>query len=139
MLEYTLSAKTRAKMAKEHRAVQTAISSIANQSFRNPGPPDGIGKYEGGVRVNGREICIRKNNVMDDWTRAITSVTPEERAVVNAIGIVAAQVEQEGIQSIRPYGFCRSGDPLRAMFAGHDMEYSKLWIFYIRAKSLFNP
>ncbi len=114
MLEYELSETTRQKMAANPAAVKAAIATIANQVFDHKGPVEGIGKYQGGVRVNNREIVIRACNVMDDWRRSVDT-TPEERAVVNAIAHVALLIEEVGIDSVvQKYGECHRGDPLRS-------------------------
>lgn len=117
MLDYALKDSTRKKMAREPRAVQIAISKIANEKFGSPHDPQGIGKYEGGVRVNNREICIRKNNVSDDWKRYSLDPTPEEQAVIDAITQISETIEKNGLKSIRPY-FNEQfymADPLRSM------------------------
>ena len=80
MLEYELSETTRQKMAANPADVKAAIATIANQVFDHKGPVEGIGKYQGGVRVNNREIVMRASNVMDDRRRSVDT-TPEENAL----------------------------------------------------------
>jgi len=117
MLHYQIKDSTRQEMAREHRIVQIAISTIANESFGGGIKPKGIGKYQGGVCVNNREICIQKTNVMDDWQRT-TAPTPEEFAVVEAIEKIADSIEKNGLDSIRHYANdqLHMADPLRSMF-----------------------
>lgn len=122
MLDYTLKDEIRAEMAQAHRTVQIAISAIANQSFGCQDDPDGIGKYQGGVKVNGQEICIRKFHVMDDWKRSVDVATPEEQATVVAIEAVAQLVEAGGLAALAPYeGRPSDWDPLRSMFPDHQL------------------
>jgi hypothetical protein len=83
-MTYTLTAEDRAALAQHHRSVQAAIAVLANRKLGVAAPPEGIGKWEGGVRVNGREIAIHAGNVQDDWRRS-REPRPEERAVVAAI------------------------------------------------------
>jgi len=125
MYEFSLDKSILSKMSENPRGVQTAICIIANlqfdPSFYHPFEPKlsrplGIGKYQGGVTVNGRQICIRERNVMDDWKRSAED-TPEERAVVDAIYLVAEIVEQDGAQSLSiTYGDQITYDPLRSFF-----------------------
>ncbi|MDB5492474.1 MAG: hypothetical protein JWO78_2323 [Micavibrio sp.] len=134
MQSYKLSPAIRKKMAEDEPAVKSAIAKIANAEFGIFGDTDGIGKYEGGVLVNTREIAIKTNCVMDDWRRCIDP-TPEEVAVVKAIDKVAAIIrgeknilrrimnavreEPQGIRKVRAlYGECTSHDPLRSLLEG---------------------
>ena len=134
MLNYTLTESTRKKMAREHRAVQIAISKIANENFGSPHDPGGIGKYQGGVKVNFREIYIAKNVVMDDWKRHVEHPTPEEIAVVEAVAKVAASIEKNGLKSIRPY-FNEQfymADPLRSMLDVGGPQKTSCWDFLLK-------
>lgn len=116
MAEFTLKDSTRRRMAREHRAVQIAISSIANLAFGSPHGPCGIGQYQGGVRVNGREITLRKNHANDEYNRGRDD-TPEELAVVAAIHQIADVIELQGIGAIKLYKHipCDMKDQLRSM------------------------
>jgi hypothetical protein len=116
-MQFPLEESMRSLMATEHRAVQTAISAIANAKFGNPHPPQGIGKYQGGVLVNGREICLREHWANDDRIRQPTCDTPEEIAVVTAIAAIVSIIENNGITAIKSYenSQYRMRDPLRSM------------------------
>lgn len=115
MLKYELSDKLRRAMAKDEPAVKAALCAIANARFGKSGTASGIGKFEGGVRVNGREIVIKEGLVADDWNRSGASA-PEELAVVEAIAEVGHLVRKKGIAAVRAtYGECRTGDPLRGL------------------------
>ena len=70
MIRYTLDDETRAKMATYHRLVQSAIAIEANSQLGiHFEEPRFIGKSEGGVVVNGCEICIKYDFLCDDWKR----------------------------------------------------------------------
>ena len=91
MIRYTLSDADRTLMQSYRRDVQAAIAVEANKlmGFSNA-KPRAIGKNEGGVVVNGCEICIKFDFLCDDWKRtALDNPTPEEIATVKAIEIVA--------------------------------------------------
>lgn len=117
---YTMDPGLRAAMAPHHRTVQTAIAVLASQQMGVPVDPlIGIGKYQGGVRVNEREICIRQGSVTDDWKRKHDGGTPEEHAVAAAIGRVESLYQLGGLTALRGVVLgvedART-DPLRSMF-----------------------
>lgn len=75
----------RTAMAPHARLIQGAIAMLAHEAMgKQIADPKGIGKHEGGVVVNGREIAIKHGYVTDDWNRQ-KDATPEETAVVTAI------------------------------------------------------
>ncbi len=118
MHTYHLPKKIRETMAQNEPAVKAALSKIANKEFGIQGLPQGIGKYEGGIKVNNREIAIRHNYVMDDWHKTQRQ-TPEETAVVKAIEEVKSIILRHGIKAVKArYGECTLGDPLRDLIAG---------------------
>lgn len=118
MLEYSLRAKIREEIKKDEPAVKAALCKIANRNFGDQGKIRGIHKNEGGIAVNGCEIAIKGNYVIDDWKSPVDP-TEEERAAVDAIAEVASIIETEGVESLREkYGECNRGDPLRLLMAG---------------------
>lgn len=122
MLNFSLGKSALKKMSAEPKLVQAAICVIANQQFDpNFSNPQAIGKCEGGVRVNNQEICIRRDNVMDDWAFVTHGSTPEEEAVVYAITKVAELVKDEGVKTLNTYVEKSAvqkmvGNPLRSFF-----------------------
>lgn len=120
MKEYDLSEKIREEMAKDEPAVKAALCIIANQSFDTRSErPQGIFKFEGGIRVNMREIAIHRTGVIDDWRRSAEPTT-EEQAVADAIGEVASIIEKQGITSVRKkFGECKIGNNLVRLLEKH--------------------
>lgn len=123
-IPYTMDPGLRAAMAPHHRLVQAAIAVLANKTLGvSPSDALGINKFEGGVSVNAREICIRQGNVADDFSAEQTGGSPEELAVASAIGRVECLYQHGGLTALR--GIVLSargtqGDPLRRMFALQD-------------------
>ena len=120
MIRYTLDGETRTKMASNPRLVQSAIAIEANSQMGFPViQAEFIGKAEGGVKVNGCEICIKFDFLCDDWKRtSYNNPTPEEIATVKAIEIVADIVRKSGpnaLQAKYPQELPRYGDQLRSM------------------------
>ena len=118
MIRYTLSDADRTLMQSYRRDVQAAIAVEANKlmGFSNA-KPRAIGKNEGGVVVNGCEICIKFDFLCDDWKRtALDNPTPEEIATVKAIEIVA-ELCRNNIDGLNNYEKILGGDPLRSMFS----------------------
>jgi len=114
-VNYELPREVRIKMQQDEPAVKAAIARIANEKFGITTPPRGIGKYEGGVRVNNLEIAIKDSYVMEDWRRSGKPL-PEEQAVVDAINLVGAIVQASGTSKlVEKYGRCDVGDPLRCL------------------------
>ncbi|MFP4313053.1 MAG: hypothetical protein ACLFR0_01890 [Alphaproteobacteria bacterium] len=115
-VNYDLSDNIRKMMAQDEPAVKSALCKIANASFETANEePCGIGKYEGGIRVNRREIVIKANFIAEDWQRKRV-IIPEETAVLHAIQEVAYLLEKHGIKAVRErYGECHIGDPLRCL------------------------
>lgn len=103
-------------MAQDEPAVKSALCKIANANFETANDPaQGIGKYEGGIRVNNLEIAIKTNFIAEDWKRERITI-PEETAVLDAITEVAALIQKSGIGAVREqYGECHYGDPLRCL------------------------
>jgi hypothetical protein len=111
----------RTAMAAHGRLIQGAIAMIAHEVMgKQIAEPEGIGKYEGGVIVNGREIAIKHGYVTDDWNRQ-REATPEETAVVHAIAQVrqmweiGEHTEQGGATMLSRFKPARVGDPLRQL------------------------
>ena len=118
MQEYTLSDATRRALAAHHREFQAAIAVVANRACGiETSNPEGIGRYEGGVKVRGREITVKHDFVSGGWTRD-GKTTAEEIAVANAIQTVAADFTKHGEAALEPYREMGQrmimGDPLRA-------------------------
>lgn len=113
---YSLSDKIRQQMAQDEPAVKAALCKIANANFATANdPPMGIGKFEGGIKVNKKEIAIKGNFVAEDWAR-LPETIPEELATVAAIKEIADLIKKRGIQAVRDkYGECHYGDPLRCL------------------------
>lgn len=116
MIQYHVGAYAKAEFSKDIRLVQGAIAAIANSGFSLGSPPKGIFKYEGGVVVNNREIAIKKDILVDDWSHKIDP-SPEEIAVFYAIATVARKVEHGGIEALIDYSPCDYGDPLRMLIS----------------------
>lgn len=114
MIHYELDADTRARMAADPAAVKAAIAILANQRLgADVTMPRGIFKYEGGVVVNGKEIAIKREGVMDDWSYD-PAPKPEEEAVVWAIAEAARITIAQGVEALAArFGRCNYGDPLR--------------------------
>ncbi|MCB9978517.1 MAG: hypothetical protein H6862_02770 [Rhodospirillales bacterium] len=80
--------------------------------------PGGIFKYEGGVRVNGREIAIKGDYLLDDFGDR-GDPTSEERATLDSIMEIFGRAREEGTDFLEKeyagphYGLC---DPLRSFF-----------------------
>lgn len=69
-----------------HRQIQAMIAILATRKLTEI-PMDnihGIYKFEGGVEVNGHEICIQNGYVYDDLEPG-KEPTPEEKATVEVI------------------------------------------------------
>lgn len=117
MQSFSLSNNERRALAKYHREFQAAIAVIANRSLGFAvTQPEGIGKYEGGVRVNFLEIVIYSDAVAEDWKRS-GKIIPEEVAVANAIRTIADDFKVRGAMVFEPYrDMTKSlhGNPLNA-------------------------
>lgn len=119
MKHYFLNRAVRDAMGTNEPAVKAAIAIIANNAFNIAAEPEGIWKREGGVRVNGRQIAIKKDIVIDDFGPHTLDETAEEKATVDAIMAIAEKIEKYGIEPVRTtYGECTIGDPLRCLIAG---------------------
>lgn len=115
MLSYKLDAETRALMSQDPSAVKAAIAVLANQMVgADIANPRGIFKYEGGVFVNGKEIAIKNDHVVNDYSSYAPIVEPEESAVVWAITETARIIRSEGVAVLSErFGRSTYGDPLR--------------------------
>lgn len=68
-----------------HTCFQACISIIAHKNMGlKVEKIEGINKFEGGIRLNGREIAIKPFGVIDDFQRT-EEATLEEDAVAKAI------------------------------------------------------
>ena len=114
MLRYDLTDEDRAALGPHHRRVQAAIAVIANLNRGIDAEPEGIGKYEGGVKVDKCEIAIFANHVQDDWQKQ-AEPSLEEDAVVCAIRTVVGIFRRDGADGLRKFALPRDGDPLRSM------------------------
>jgi len=115
MRDFLIHKETKELFKQDLRRVQSAIASLANQKFGKEGI-EGINKSEGGVRVNGCEIAIHKDYVVDDFgVRGRNPPTPEEDAVGEAIEKIARDVEANGIECLSCYEPCNEGNPLRSL------------------------
>lgn len=118
MQEYVISKEAREIFATDMARVKTAIATIANQRFGEC-EIRGILKSVGGVSVNGRDIVIKSDCVVDDFgVRGNVQATPEEQAVVDAIHAVEQEVLENGIECLEKYRPCLFGDPLRSLVSG---------------------
>ena len=115
MISYELDQSIRELMVSNPIRVQSAISFLAAQETGNEPARSGIYKYEGGVKVGKREICIRVDGVQDDWSRYNIEPTKEEESVVAAIGAVATILKNEGPDGLDVFPLLHGGDPLRSM------------------------
>ncbi len=94
----------------------TAAAVTANERFgRENEPPRFLMNDEGGIVVNGREIHIarefvldlkgtwKKDNVQTPCVSTISVATPEEAALADAIVELAGRVEKEGPAALAAY------------------------------------
>lgn len=119
MIEYEIPADIRKALAPRHRDVQILITYFANLGMPGTQPyVIGIPKYEGGVTVNGREICIKANSLYDDFNYNPMTVTKEEEAVVKAINRMVEEFLSDGEGVFTKYKIFTAviNDPLRDMF-----------------------
>jgi hypothetical protein len=123
MIQFKLSDEIRELMVLIEPYVQAAIAIEANKLLGvDAENPYGIFKYEGGVNINGCEICIKYDYLCDDWKRTgLDEPTPEEIATQKAIEMVASFVENGKnniLKGLLPDGIanktCEIGDPLRS-------------------------
>lgn len=114
MIPYELDRSAREIMAADSAAVKAAIAILANQHVgADATNPKGIYKYEGGVVVDGKEVAIKSDHVMNDWVYD-PAPKPEEEAVVWAISEVARIAVADGMVVLAErFGRCTIGDPLR--------------------------
>ena len=99
MVRFDIETSVRVLLLPVAREFQAAVQAVAQEGFGKPSGIDswkiGIGKYEGGVRVNGREIAIHRDWAGDDWKRDIAP-KPEEEAVVKALYSVSKGFVENG-------------------------------------------
>jgi len=106
----------RLALAPHHREFQGTVAYVANKLMGNPGAPiKGIGKYQGGVLVNGREIGIYSEIVQDDWARVFHTL-PEETATANALKSVSGAFRTLGTKAFYVPSTSILQDPLRSFF-----------------------
>lgn len=119
MKKYSIPKEDRALVLPIHRRFHSAVARRAAQLMIERHPNDvtdtrfeGIFKYEGGVKINGKEIAIKKEWVIEDWGRPKEEI-PEEAAVIDAmtevIELVKGGDQLENEAEI-------SGDALRSFF-----------------------
>jgi hypothetical protein len=117
MKKYTLPPEDRLALAPFHREFQAAVAVLANRTVGvDVSRPEGIGKWEGGVKVNGLEIAIKDDYVAEDWKRT-GETRPEEIAVAEAIETLAANFKTHGgttFEQYRDVAKTMYGDPLRS-------------------------
>jgi hypothetical protein len=99
MVRFDIETSVRVLLLPVAREFQAAVQAAAQEGFGEPKGIGawkiGIGKYEGGVRVNGREIAIHRDWAGDDWNRDIAP-KPEEEAVAMALGTVSKGFLENG-------------------------------------------
>jgi hypothetical protein len=102
-----------------HRCVQRAIATLANEELGARLAPQGIQRAEGGVKIRGAEVKIKKSSVSGP-----PGCEAEERAVVNAITRVI-ELWRTGNKAL-PDHFCERGwvmgDPLRSFYSPRPVE-----------------
>jgi hypothetical protein len=111
---FEISELARTEMAKDLPRVKAAISTIANTHMGIDTELRPVYVSGGGVNVNGCEIVIGNNYVIDDWLKT-TEPTREEIATVSAILEVAAILEQSKITGLDQYQPFHMGSPLRML------------------------
>lgn len=117
MVPIDVPGEIREALAPHHRAFQAAVAVLAARRLGvGPGVPEGIGKWEGGVRVNGREIVVFADKAEDNWRRYDPAPKPEEEAVAWAVGEAAARFARDGAAALAEFGEVRRPDPLRSFF-----------------------
>lgn len=114
MQQYEISGLVKTEMVKDLPRVKTAIATIANLAIGIDTELKPVYVYEGGVNVNGCEILIHNNYVIDDWAKP-TEPTKEEIATANAILEVADILTQNGISALNNYKPFNMGSPLRML------------------------
>ena len=114
MVGFELEDSVRDMMAQHGFAVHAAVSALAARNAGTEPATRGIGKYEGGVIVGRREICIRRNSAQDDYSRS-RDETAEEKAVVEAIMQVSEILTRSGPEGLDEFQPLKGGDPLRSM------------------------
>lgn len=119
---FTISEEDRKKLAPYHRAFQATVAQHANQFLGLNHPPQGIGRYQGGLTINGKMLVINPNNVDESWSRT-TEPTREEVAVATALVTVTSAFKllgQKALIAPPPEGVFGSAlkDPLRWFFEG---------------------
>jgi hypothetical protein len=104
-----------------HRCVQRAIAELANESLGLNDPPSGIGRAEGGVKIRGIAVKIRKGIV---YASGEDPRPEEEKAVARAIESVFRIWKENG--KILPSRFCKGGwvmvTPLIHLYEPRDVE-----------------
>jgi len=125
MQKFDISKADRRLLLPQHRRFQASVSKLANaklglaeESYIN-----GIFKVEGGVMVNGREIAIKADYVVDDWgVRGAAPATPEEAATVEAMLEIVELV--------------KSGQDMPATVEkAQELHGDNLWMFFRGAAS----
>jgi hypothetical protein len=67
MIKFTVSHDIREQMKPHHRLIQGAIATIANKSMGvSVEAPHALSRKESGVIVNGREITIKSDYLLDE-------------------------------------------------------------------------
>lgn len=109
-----------------HRAFQATIAHRANEALGLAHPPQGIGRYQGGVMINGRQLVINPDNVAQSWS-GTSAPTREEIAVADAIMSVVQDFRRLGDRVLvmpppeTPLGSALQ-DPLRWFFRPTGMQ-----------------
>jgi hypothetical protein len=118
MLTYSVPQPFLAETKPHHRAVQAAISVIANKKLGLNEEPRGISRAEGGVRVNRVNVKIKRTCVFAEGAGA--GPTREEQAVVEAIGKVVALWQQDQTEFLASFDLSGwvMGDPLSDFYNG---------------------
>lgn len=116
MERFDIPLPDRLALAPYHREFQATVALVANTLMGRPGAAlQGIGKYQGGIIVNGREIAIYRETVQEDWTRSSRTI-PEETATANALHSVNGAFKTLGHRAFHMPGTTNLRDPLRSFF-----------------------
>ncbi len=116
MIAYDVPRHVRVLMCSRQAEVKAALCKIANAHMEMIHPAAGIAVHEGGVRVNGRDIVIRRHEIRDLANTEEDIVTAEENAVAEAVHKVSHIIQTQGIGALSgKYGACDTGEPLRGL------------------------
>jgi hypothetical protein len=117
MVRFELDDATRLALLPHHRAFQATVARTANELMKWPDTePQGIGKYQGGIFVAGRPICLFPGGAKDDISRYDDTPKREENAAAEAVRLVCLMFNQQGASVLEQPTPGNLRDPLRSFF-----------------------